>query len=232
MAQGALPWKEGICILSRCHRDLPWAETASHLTGLSLRLYNSGYTHKYMDKIIQSALDGFAKIMTRAEQGGRPLDRPDSMDRSKRSKDKVWQAKSLYRRGGHTTTLFVPPTPGSILAQRLQKAERRDSQGRGWSVRVVERPGQTIRSRVQTPIMACQEPCSNTTCIPCKGRNQGVCRKNSIVYRLQCTQCASQHQGATQGLPHPRDKQPPSSLQAPHHLGSPTPPMWAKVGTI
>ena len=123
-ASSALPVKtkrtvlvqEAIRILLRCHESLSWSTKAAHLTDLSARMLQSGYTAPFRATVIKSALNAFNKIKERAESGVRLIHRPDELDRVKRAEDRIWKGTTWFRRGGYVTTLFIPPTPGSRLA--------------------------------------------------------------------------------------------------------------------
>ena len=85
------------------HDQLPWEVKARHLTELSARMATSGYNHGFRASVITSVIEAFRAIQEMAARGVRPVHRPD----------KMWKGQ---RGGGYTTTLFVPPTPGSELA--------------------------------------------------------------------------------------------------------------------
>ena len=204
LASSALPYRtkrtvhtqEGVRILSRCHDQLPWETKARHLTELSARMASSGYNHGFRAAVITSAIKAFQAIQERAERGVRPVHRPDILERVKRAEDKLWKGQTWFRRGGYTTTLFVPPTPGSELAKQLQAVGARECQGRDVKVRVVERAGQSLVSLLQKTDPSPKQPCGDTGCLPCNTGDLGTCRANNVVYSLECTLCDPQAQAA------------------------------------
>ena len=196
-ASSALPWsmkrtvhtQEVVRILSHCHSDLPWEEKAGYLTDFSARMLKSGYPGVYREQVIKSGLQAYRKIVERADSGVRPIHRTDNLDRVAREQARTWKRVSWYRRGGYTTTLFVPPTPGSGLKNLLQQAEARVCQGTGTRIRVVERAGRTLKSMLYTSDPSTKISCSLSDCMPCKGKTFGTCRTHNVVYKVTCQSC-------------------------------------------
>ena len=118
-ARSALPLRtkrtvhvqEAIRILARCHPDLLWSTKAGHLTTLSARMFQSGYSTAFRATVFRSALAAFSKIQERAASGIRPVNRPDSLDRIKRTEDKAWKGTTWFRRGGGTQPPSLCPDP-------------------------------------------------------------------------------------------------------------------------
>ena len=86
--------------------------------------------------------------------------------------------------------MFVPHTPGSKLANRLRKEERRVSSITGYRVKIVERTGTQLQR------MFCKKnpfsglPCGREKCLTCKDeKNSGTCRKRNITYIMTCDTC-------------------------------------------
>ena len=175
LAISALPAKvrrtthtqEGIHILRNCSETLDWAIPAAHLTDLMRCLQRSGYDHKYRISILSAALTGFRKQQTAAAQpGGRPLHRPDTWQKEERAKRKTAAKTSWYRAGGYSSVLFVPPTPGSKLADSICTMELRTRSRRDWAFRVVEQGGKTLKQQLQTLNPAPPTHCGAQTACP------------------------------------------------------------------
>ena len=92
--------QEVVRILRNCHPQIPREKKADHLTAFMRRLRASGYSHSYRAQILMSGIKGHRKMTQVEQEGGRPVNRPDSMDRVKRKKNKIVEAKTWYRRGG------------------------------------------------------------------------------------------------------------------------------------
>ena len=107
--------------MRNCHQKVPWSRKAEILSSFMARLRASGYNHKYRSEILLSGIKGYEKMLQVELEGGRPVNRPDSRDRIQRKKKKIVEKKTWYKRGGNDTVLFVPTTPGSILATRIRE---------------------------------------------------------------------------------------------------------------
>ena len=141
--------QEVVKILRNCHPQLPWTRKAEHLTHFMQRLRASGYPHHYRAQILRSGITGFRKKQKVEQDGGRPVNRPDSSNRTQRKKKKFVEVKNWYKRGGNDTVLFVPATPGAEPANRIIERATHNNQGRNWNVKVVETAGRTIKSQLQ-----------------------------------------------------------------------------------
>ena len=185
--------QEGMRIMRNCHQDLDWSIVAEHLSELMKRLQMSGYPHRYRESILKSVLAGHETKRARAAApGGRPLHRSDEYHRDERAKIKARQGKLWYRRGGFDTVLFVPPTPGSILANKLKKMEEDTAPRRSWRFRVIETGGRTIKSQLQTPNPASPSHCGAEDCLPCITDKFGICGVNNVTYQISCTKCGTE----------------------------------------
>jgi hypothetical protein len=197
MAISALPDKikrnthvqEGLRVLRNCRRDLPWPVKAEHLSTYMKRLQMSGYNHRYREQIITASINSFRKMEEAEDKGERPINRPDSFKMEERAQKKLLTKSTWYRRGGKKTVLFVPGTPGSKLAKAIMATLAKQNQGKDWGVRVVERSGKTIASDLQTLYPVEPRACGLSDCLPCLSGNIGVCRLNSVLYRINCETC-------------------------------------------
>ena len=108
----------------------------------------------------------------------------------------------------YTTTLFVPPTEGSVLARTLQGIERQNNQGRAWGVKIVERRGTTVAgilcNSYPWPTLSCQAQ----DCFPCRSADPArppkhSCRQPNISYQIICLTCKTKGEDSTyQGESH------------------------------
>ena len=108
----------------------------------------------------------------------------------KNSKNRNQKNKNKTEHLEVKSVMFVPHTPGSKLANRLRKEERRVSSITGYRVKIVERTG------TQLWRMFCKKnpfsglPCGREKCLTCKDeKNSGTCRKRNITYIMTCDTC-------------------------------------------
>ena len=90
---------------------LPWETTVKHLNDLSMRLKMSGYDEAYRYQVIKSGVEGFNKMLQEEEKGGRPIHRPRTWDEDLRQKNKYFQKKHWFSKGGFDVPLLslTPP---------------------------------------------------------------------------------------------------------------------------
>ena len=128
-ARSTLPWKtkrtilvqQTIRILRNCNKNLPWAEVASHLTTMSMRMQYSGYDKKFRHDVITTAIAAFRKMKESDEKGEIPMYRPKMWKRKERQKAKNARKKNWYKKGGYKSVIFVPSTPDSVLMKRSRE---------------------------------------------------------------------------------------------------------------
>ena len=86
-----------------------------------------------------------------------------------------------------STVLFCPPTPDSELAKSLRKIAEEETDGNGWSVKVIERAG----TKLQHQIPGLKEPseCVKDDCFLHITGGKGDCRKEGLVYKGSCLTC-------------------------------------------
>ena len=87
----------------------------------------------------------------------------------------------VQERRVHHNSVCVP-TPGSQLDRQLQTAEAKDVQGCKMRIRVVERAGTNLLTKLQSMDPSPMLPCSNITFfLPCTSSNLGTYRANTVV---------------------------------------------------
>ena len=93
--------------------------------------------------------------------------------------------------------MFVPATPQGKLANMLRESERKMAQERGWRIKIVERGGQKIRSRLAKDLWI--GPCDRDDCLVCRSaetrpdkKKSGPCTRNSCCYRIECRNCRTE----------------------------------------
>ena len=98
-----------------------------HLNNFMLKLKNSGYSKKYRMEILRSALLAFDKMLEDNKNNVKPLFRKRSWNKEEREAMKVNKKVNWYKNAAkgitYRSVLFVPPTPGGVLAKELRKRE-------------------------------------------------------------------------------------------------------------
>ena len=107
-------------------------------------------------------------------EGIRPLYRPKDWNIVARRKEKEKNKYNWSTRGGHIAPIFVPPTPGSDLANTLKIIADNEAEA-GVHFKIVETGGLSMRSILQKSNPLQTIGCDNTDCLPCKpGRGETV----------------------------------------------------------
>ena len=150
LASSALPWRQKETILvneavRRLRNTTPQlgSETQNfHLNVFMVKLKNSGYSANFRAKIIRKAKAIYSKQLENDREGTKPLYRSRKQileDRIKKKHSK----KSWWKTGkqNFNTVLFVPPTPGGILAKKMRERQAQLSKNSKLKIKVVEQGG-------------------------------------------------------------------------------------------
>ena len=189
--------QEVIRVLRNCHPDLPWERKLVHLNTLTERMRDSGYPERMREEIIQSGLKGYEKLVEVESSGGRPVNRPRKSDQTERRKEKAKRKDTWYKQGGYSSVLFVPCTPGGVLAKQMKEVEARSRNDRNWKVKIMEMGGQTLRSQTSKSNPWTGRPCDKDSCFPCKNEKGGECRRKNVGYKIVCQVCGDEYHGET-----------------------------------
>ena len=119
IVRSTLPWKskrttvtqDTLRIMRNCHQNLPWEETAGHLSRMMMRLQYSGYDKKFWYNVITTALAAYEKRKGEEEEGEVRMHRPKEWRKVERRKAKEAKRKNWYKKGGYKAVIFVSSTP-------------------------------------------------------------------------------------------------------------------------
>ena len=199
-AQSTLPWKtkrtilvqDTIRILRNCHKDLPWEETARHLSKMAMRMQYSGYDQKFRYDVITTALAAYKKIRENDEKGEAPMYRPRGWRSDERRTLKDAKKKNWYKRGGYDSVIFVPCTPNSELLKRM-KDKVDDS---GLKIKLIEKSGRSLEGLLRTSDPNKERRCNRIDCPVCTTGGKGNCRALNANYQMSC-ECGDHYTGTT-----------------------------------
>ena len=182
--------QEAIRRLRNTSRDLPWDLKAKILSEFSNKMRISGYSAQFRLEVIQSAVRDYEKQCEKADKGITPLHRPREFQAEQRWKNKHMTKTSWYR--PNHAVLFVPATPGGVLAKEIQKMVNEEAARIGMSIRVVEKGGTSLKQHlVKTDLTGCIY--SNLPKHPCflceAGVKGGSHTKSGVHYSGVCQLC-------------------------------------------
>ena len=183
------------------------------------KLLLSGYSKEQTRRIIKNGIKGFEGKRRSRIAKGLPLRNTAAGSSKNRFLKKLIGKTTWYKRkrssapsvGATTTTkkgaknikeemeqdvvpqtvLFVEFSKNGELASRLRELTKRLAHTIGFSVKVVERAGASLRNQFPTTTLWDGSHCGREACITC---NQGTeklpnCKKSSLVYENVCLQC-------------------------------------------
>ena len=87
------------------------------------------------------------------------------------------------------TVLFVPQTPGGVLADMLRQAERQMADILGDTIKIVEKSGVTLRRVLHKSNPWAGVNCGRGDCLPCRSGDVKDCTRRNILYETACLQC-------------------------------------------
>ena len=177
------------------------------------KLQRSGYNQATREMVATAGVKGYLRMVRDEADGGRKVNRPrqdgEEERRYKRLAGKsTWfkgskkgaakEKKPRKRRGPARekglnkeidTVMFVPHTPGDVLAQRLQEAEDKFVENRpGGKVKMVARGGIAIKDLLCNKNPWSSEGCGRDNCFVCRSK-PGRCQREGAVYTLECGEC-------------------------------------------
>ena len=168
-----------------------------HLSDFMLKLKNSGYSTKYRMEILNSAVKAFEKMLENDRKGIKPLFRDRNWNKEERLESKKNKKINWYKDGGksnnkYKSVLFVPPTPGGILARELKIREEELNRNSQERIKIVEKGGIKVENILTKKDPFVKEKCSEKLCPICKTDTQKMnilCNPNNVVYRWTCCTC-------------------------------------------
>ena len=182
--------QEVVRVLKNTAVHLPWSRKASLLSDLSHRMQLAGYKEGFRAKVISEGIVGYVKKVSLAFNNNSPLNRPNHViaANKKKKRDRLRNSTSNQCQ----SVLFVPATPGSVLARSIRQCEERNAQGRQVRIKVVERSGRSVKNTLAPNYPWKPQFCNDSDCFPCSsGKLPKIsCRKPGVAYQIVCTLCS------------------------------------------
>ena len=168
-----------------------------HLNNFMVKLKNSGYNEKYRTEILDSACKGFEKMLEDDKNGVKPLFRnrewnKDEREENKRARKLNWYKNPKDPKINYKSVLFVPPTPGGVLARNLKTREQEINRFSQERIKIIEKSGQNIEN-----ILVKKDPfqkgnCTEKKCPICQNpdkKSNVFCNTNNVGYKWTCSTC-------------------------------------------
>ena len=147
----------------------------------------SGHNRSARELVATRILAKFDSNMRNYNELNRPLYRSKAERRLQEKPDK----SDWFRTDGTTTTVVVPTTAGSQLANRVRECIKNNLRPKGTKVRVVEKPGEPILGTIGKNDPFPPDWCGRNKCpVKISGKEcLKSCLKESITYRAICQRC-------------------------------------------
>ena len=142
----------------------------------------SGYDKTFRYDVVNSALKAYETLLEKERQGERLLHRPKDWNRVERRKEKESRKAKWYKKGGEESVIFVPYTQNSELKKRYAKQKQRS----GVKIKVIERPGRTLKSFIQRPDPFKGKNCGRKDWFICESGGKGDCSMENVNYEIVC----------------------------------------------
>ena len=155
-----------------------------------LRMRLAGYGERYRENIVRKAIMIYKKKVDDDEKGLRPIFRPKFWKKEERKKEKEKKKREWGTRKGHIAPIFVPTTPGGVLAKRMKEVADKHAEI-GIHFNIVEIGGRTVKSELQRSNSTETKGCTKKDCMGCnveRGKG-GRCHKNNVNYEVECQLC-------------------------------------------
>ena len=199
LASSALSWNQ--------KRNILFQETMRHLlntnTGIEaqsriltefmLKLKRSGYSEKFRENLILKAKAAYKKIVQNDFLGLKPMFR-NSEEQETHKKNKLKNRK-WWNKGGKTfsNVLFVPATPGGVLASRMQKRIAELNPSSVNQLKVIEKGGVKLKNILVEKDPFGTKLCQNLRCPVCYeteftkpvGCSKIPCTSMSVGYQIK-----------------------------------------------
>ena len=146
---------------------------------------SSGYSERYRAEVITAGIQGFNNQCKRADDGEVTLHRPRNFNREDRKRRKIITKTSWYK--PNDSVIFIPSTPGSILARQYREVINNELKDVNISVKVVETSGVSMTRQVsRTDTSGCLIP----DCPLCECDRPGASHTRSgAEYQATCLVC-------------------------------------------
>ena len=184
------------------------------------KLLRSGYSKEQTQRILINGIKGFENKRRSRLNQGRSLRNTAKMSIKDRYKKKLLEKSNWYKKRKSSkdekykkveqkkskreakkrskdeqpvpkTILFVEHTAGGELAHKLRELTRRLAPTIGFSIKIVERAGATLRSSFPLANLWEDQKCGREDCVPCEQGAEKIqpCYRSSLVYENICKTC-------------------------------------------
>ena len=181
--------EEGLRRLRNCSRGLDAGVRKKVMKAWAMKLRRSGYPVTVRHQVISEAVRKFKKMCHEEDNGGRPIHRARSWQKSARRLEKERKGTKWHKASADRVSapLIIDPTAGELTG-KMKAACRDFGVSMGMDVRVIERAGRSVKSDAKSEPLRSKN-CGRDSCMCCSTGNPGGCETNSVGYKLACQGC-------------------------------------------
>ena len=181
--------EEGLRRLRNCSRGLDACVRRRVMTAWAMKLKRSGYPETVRHQVITEAVRKFEKMCKEEDEGGRPVHRARSWQKSARRLEKERKGTTWHKSNPERVSapLIIDPTAGA-LTEKMKAVCKDFGATMGMDVKVVERAGKAVKSDAKSEPLR-NKSCGRDNCMCCSSGNEGGCETNSIAYKIECQGC-------------------------------------------
>ena len=115
-----------------------------------VKMKNSGYGERYRVQILNSAFKAYETMVEEDKNGTKPLYRERSWRKEERTNKKRSKKLNWFKNSNqgiqYSSILFVPPTPGGLLAKQLRIREKQLNNTNKERIKIQEKGGTDIEN--------------------------------------------------------------------------------------
>ena len=157
-----------------------------------LKMNRSGYTQSFRNNVISSSVQIYQEKLLTAQQGGRPVHRPNGWCASERDMNKHINTQTWYQgkaRERNLAPLIIDSTQSGKMEKEIQQILTNASQTSSVRIKLCLRGGRKVAKNAQSDPFA-SRTCNRTDCVVCSTPNSnGGCKQAGIGYQLSCNPC-------------------------------------------
>ena len=201
-AKSALPTKvkrsilleEGSRRLRNCSPELEWETKVFHLNRLSSEMKNSGHSQSFRSTILHRvAVKYLASLSNHQEEKKNMYRNKKERLEQKQTNKALTGNDTWFRKGGFTSTLTVPSTPGGFLASKVEDNLMKGRQPNGTKTKVIEGNGMSSRFGLTKSNQFPRDNCEREDCAMCVNKEDSDkrthCDISNVGYEGDCLRC-------------------------------------------
>jgi len=199
--------QEVLRILRHCSKELPWNKVTDHINEMVKRMQFSGYKKEFRYQVVKSAINAYQIMLDEEINGVRPMHRPKEWQKHQRAREREGKSKNWLKGTKFESLIFIPATRNSELQKEMQKKVNNS----GIRIKIIERTGTSLKSKLQRSNPFRKMKCGRIDCFLCTTDGKGDCNRSNIKYSIVCLgdgeACSGVYHGETAENAYTRGKE-------------------------